>query len=128
MGRVPEHLADSPTHQWVWLKNDGTVVVGITDHARAEPGDLVYVDPPRAGSNAKSGEPFMTLELVKEKSDVHAPISGEVVEINEKVVQALERINQNPYDAWLVRIRPSDPGEHEQLVHGVDYRSSTGES
>jgi len=69
----------------------------------------------------------MTLELVKAKSDVHAPISGEVVEINEKVVQALERINQNPYDAWLIGIRPSDTGELEQLLHGVDYRSSTGE-
>lgn len=126
MSQVPEELKYSTTHQWARLEADGTVVVGITDHAQAELGDLVYVELPKVGTEIEAGKPFMLLESVKAASDVHAPVSGEVIEVNEEASVRPEWINEAPYEAWLVRVRPLDPAEWDGLMDAKAYRSLIG--
>jgi len=126
MSQVPEGLKYSTTHQWARLEADATVVVGVTDHAQAELGDLVYVELPKVGTQVKAGKPFMLLESVKAASDVHAPVSGEVIEVNDKAAARPEWINEAPYEAWLVRIRPLDPAEFDGLLDAQAYRSLIG--
>ncbi|BCX81964.1 glycine cleavage system H protein [Methylomarinovum caldicuralii] len=127
MSRIPEELRYSPTHQWARREADGTVTVGITDHAQAELGDIVYVELPKAGAQVKAGQPCMVIESVKAASDVHAPVSGEIVAVNEAVAEHPERLNEDPYSAWLFRVRPSDPAEWDRLLDAEAYRRLLGE-
>ncbi len=123
MSQMPEGLKYSPTHQWARLAGNGTVTMGITGQAQAELGDLVYVELPEVGIQVKAGQPFMMLESVKAASDVHAPLSGEIVEVNGEAAARPESINEAPYEAWLVRIRPDDPAALECLLDAKAYRS-----
>ncbi len=121
-GEIPEELRYSRTHEWVRQEEDGTVTVGITDHAQTQLGDLVYVELPEAGRVLEAGEACAVVESVKAASDVYAPVGGEVVEVNEELAEAPERINEDPYGAgWLLRLRPSDPAELEGLLDGAAY-------
>jgi len=121
-GEIPEELRYSRTHEWVRQEEDGTVTVGITDHAQALLGDLVYVELPEVGRELEAGEACAVVESVKAASDVYAPVGGEVVEVNEELADAPERINEDPYGAgWLLRLRPSDPAELEGLLDAAAY-------
>ncbi|WP_022948219.1 glycine cleavage system protein GcvH [Methylohalobius crimeensis] len=126
MSQVPPDLKYSSTHQWAKQETDGTVTVGITDHAQAELGDLVFVDLPEVGNAVQAGRPCMVVESVKSASDVHAPVSGEIVEINRAVADRPEQINEQPYEAWLLRIRPADSSELDALLDAEAYRSLIG--
>ncbi|MBN2702035.1 MAG: glycine cleavage system protein GcvH [Methylohalobius sp. ZOD2] len=126
MSQVPSDLKYSSTHQWAKKETDGTVTVGITDHAQAELGDLVFVDLPEVGNSVQAGRPCMVVESVKSASDVHAPVSGEIVEINRAVADRPERINEQPYEAWLLRIHPADPSELDALLDAEAYLSLIG--
>ncbi|BCX89538.1 glycine cleavage system H protein [Methylomarinovum tepidoasis] len=126
MSRIPEDLRYSPTHQWARREADGTITVGITDHAQAELGDIVYVELPKEGAQVKAGRPCMVIESVKAASDVHAPVSGEIVAVNEVVAEHPERLNEDPYTAWLFRLRPSDPAEWDGLLDADAYRRLIG--
>ena len=105
---VPKDRRYSDSHEWIRRESDGTVTVGITDHAQAALGDLVYVDLPSAGRSVAAGEACAVVESVKAASDVYAPLAGEVVESNEALTGSPEAVNEDAYAAWLFRLRPTD--------------------
>jgi glycine cleavage system H protein len=127
MSQIPDSLRYAASHEWVRVDNDlGTV--GITDHAQAELSDVVYVDLPKVGVRVKAGTVAAVVESVKAASDIYAPVSGEVVEINGELVAKPELINQDPYGAaWLFRVKISDATELDQLKDAAGYKASINE-
>lgn len=123
----PEDLKYTKEHEWV--KEDGdTVTIGITDYAQDSLGDVVYVELPEAESTITSGDTFGVVESVKAVSDLYAPVSGTVTEVNDAVVDSPESINDEPYgDAWLLKIELSDAGELDGLMTAEDYKAYTEE-
>ena len=118
---TPENLKYAGTHEWARLEADGEVTVGITFHAQEQLGDVVFVQPPAAGRKVKQGEACAVIESVKTASDIHAPVSGEVIAANSEVADKPERVNQDPYAAWLFRIRPDKPAELGALLDAAAY-------
>jgi glycine cleavage system H protein len=125
---VPDDLKYTATHQWVRMEADGTAWVGITFHAQEQLGDVVFVQHPAMGRKVKRGENCAVVESVKAASDIPAPISGEIVAINQEVADAPERLNQDPYGAWLFRIRPVNPLELGKLLDAAAYSRIVGEA
>ncbi|SFR61355.1 glycine cleavage system protein GcvH [Thiomicrospira sp. ALE5] len=124
MGQLPEHLKYCTTHEWVYLDEQGLAVVGITDFAQESLGDLVNADLPEVGETVSAGDDIMVLESVKTASDIHAPISGEIVAVNNALEDEPELVNDEPYDAgWLFKIKPDDIGELEDLFTAEDYQA-----
>jgi glycine cleavage system H protein len=123
----PTNFRYTKEHEWVRVEGD-VGVMGITDHAQKELGDIVYVDMPKAGSPVEKGKTLGSVESVKAVSDIYAPVSGEIIEINEALATAPEKINEDPHGAaWLVKIRLSNPAEIEQLLTADDYQKYLGE-
>lgn len=122
MSNVPANLKYSSDHEWVRVQDDGSVVIGITDHAQGALGDLVFVEAPEAGSVFASGDAFGVVESVKAASDVLSPFSGEVLEANSVLDDTPELVNTDPYgDGWLIRMQPSDPTELDGLMDAGAY-------
>jgi len=119
----PEELKYTEEHEWA-LQEDDLVVVGITDFAQDALGDVVFVELPEIGTMVEAGKPFGVVESVKAVSDIYAPVSGEVVEVNEELTDAPETINTSPYeDAWLVKIKINDPDELKDLMDADAYQA-----
>ena len=118
---APENLKYTATHQWVRVESDGTATVGITDYAQDQLGDVVFVQQPEVGRKVQRGEDCAVVESVKAASDIPAPLSGEIVEINPALNDAPEKVNQDPYGAWLFRIRPGDLSEQGGLLDAAAY-------
>jgi glycine cleavage system H protein len=119
---IPDNLLYTEEHEWVQVE-DGVATVGITDHAQSELGDIVFVELPEVGSQTKQMEPFGSIEAVKAVSDLYAPLSGEVVEVNPSLEESPEVINQDPYgEGWMIKIRLSDSSELDRLLSAEDYR------
>lgn len=119
----PKELRYTKEHEWVRAEGD-IGVVGITDHAQKELGDIVYVDLPKIGAKIDRGKTLGSVESVKAVSDVYAPVSGEVVEINEMLSAAPEKLNEDPHgDAWLVKLRMSNVREISELMPAEDYEA-----
>ena len=125
---VPDDLRYSKEHEWV--REDGDVgTIGITEFAQDQLGDIVYVELPEKGATLRQFSTLGVIESVKAASDIYAPVSGEVVERNLKVVEHPDLVNSSPYaDGWLLRVRLSDKGELGQLLSPVDYRTHIGAS
>ena len=119
--RVPAELKYTDTHEWLREESDGNFSVGITWHAQDRLGDLVYVESPPRGKAFRRGEECGVVESVKAASDLYAPISGEVVAANQELVSSPEKINQEPYDAWMFKLRPSDRAELQTLLDAASY-------
>jgi glycine cleavage system H protein len=118
---TPSDLKYHPEHDWARLDGD-TATLGITDYAQEQLGEVVFFDPPAVGTAIRKDESYAEVESVKAVSDVIAPLSGEIVEVNEALGDAPETINADPYGTgWLVRIRMSDPSEAEGLMDAADY-------
>ena len=119
-------FADS--HEWVRDNGDGTVTIGISEHAQEMLGDVVFVDLPDVEDEIEAGESFSLVESVKAASDIYAPISGEVVEINEELEDSPELINEEPYEGgWIVKVKMSDPSEIDNLKDAEEYLNSIEE-
>ena len=118
------------THEWADLENDGLVWVGISNHAQEALGDVMFFQAPKIGQQVKQGEAIAVIESVKAASDIHAPITGEIVALNEKVDATPELVNQNPYGVWLFKIKPSSEdalnSELGTLLSLEQYTSSSG--
>jgi glycine cleavage system H protein len=122
----PDNLRYTKEHEWVRV-DGGVGTVGITFHAQKELGDIVYVDLPKAGTLTELGKTIGSVESVKAVSDIYSPVSGEVVEVNELLADAPEKLNEDPHGAaWLVKIKLSAPGEVQQLLTAADYQSYVG--
>lgn len=118
---APKDLRFTKTHEWVKLDGD-LATLGITDFAQNELGDITFLELPEVGSSVTREEPFGVVESVKAASDIYAPVDGEVVERNEAAVEAPELVNSSPYgDAWLIKVRVSDPGQVETLMDPAAY-------
>ena len=118
---VPGNLRYTASHEWVRSEADGTVTIGVTDHAQAALGDLVFVELPDVGRHLKVGEACAVVESVKAASDVYAPIAGQVVAVNESLPGAPESLNADAYAAWLFRIRPADAGALAAMLDAAAY-------
>ena len=121
MSKIPADLKYTKSHEWVKLGADGVATVGITDHAQSALGDLVYVEAPKKGRQLKAGESCAVVESVKAASDVYSPLAGEVVEGNASLADAPEKINQDAYGAWLMRIKPANPKDVDGLMDAKAY-------
>jgi glycine cleavage system H protein len=121
---IPDSLKYTATHQWVRLEGDGMATVGITDHAQEQLGDVVFVQHPEVGRTVKRGENCAVVESVKAASDIPAPLSGEIIEVNAAAAAAPEKLNQEPYAAWLFRVRIGHPSELGALLDAEAYRKA----
>jgi glycine cleavage system H protein len=120
----PEDLKYHPEHDWVRIEGD-TATFGITWYAQDQLGEVVFFDPPDVGSTVSKDAPYAEVESVKAVSDVVAPLSGEVVEINGELAESPEKVNEDPYGAgWLVKVRLSEPAEADSLLDASDYSAS----
>lgn len=123
MSNVPPDLQYTKTHEWVRRLPDGTVEIGITDHAQHALGDLVFVEVPEAGRTLKVGEPVAVVESVKAASDVYSPVAGEVTEGNPGLAAEPEAVNSDPYGkGWLLRLRPAAGGATAALMSAAEYQ------
>lgn len=123
MSNIPAELRYTQSHEWIRDNGDGTWTVGITDHAQAALGDLVFVEAAEAGRTVDSDEACCVVESVKAASDVYSPVAGEIIEANEMLSDSPELVNSDPYEeGWLFRLRPSDEDEMENLMDADAYR------
>ncbi len=123
MSNIPGDLKYTDSHEWVRRESDGTLTVGITDHAQEALGDLVYVELPEVGRHCAARKPIIVVESVKAASDVHAPVAGTITAVNEELTIAPETLNTDAYAAWLIKMRPDNPGDLDQLLTGPSYQS-----
>ena len=122
MNELPGELAYAPTHEWARLDDDGRVVVGISDYAQEQLGDVVYVELPELGQDVAAAEESAVVESVKAASDIYAPVSGTVVALNDALSDAPELVNEDPYGrGWFFAIEPSDPSQLEDLLDASAY-------
>lgn len=123
---IPENLRYTKDHEWLRPEGD-TAVVGITEFAQNELGDIVFIEVETIGENLDKEETFGTIEAVKTVSDMFMPVAGEIVEFNEALADNPEKVNKDPYgDGWIVRIRFSDPSQVEELLDAASYREIVG--
>jgi len=120
----PEELKYTPQHQWVRVEGDGSATIGITDFAQEELGEIVYVDHPAVGDSIEKDASFGEVESNKTSSDVYAPCSGQILEVNSVLDEDPGRLNSDPYgDGWMIKIRPLEPGQFQGLLSSSGYRT-----
>ncbi|EKM95289.1 MAG: glycine cleavage system protein GcvH [Pseudomonas sp.] len=124
MSEIPSDLRYAASHEWARLEADGSVTVGISDHAQQALGDVVYVELPEVGGQLAAGQEAGVVESVKAASDIYAPVSGEVIAINEALADSPEQVNSDPYGSWFFRLRPSDKAELDKLLDAAAYQAS----
>ena len=125
---IPANLKYTMSHEWVRSEADGTLSVGISDHAQAALGDLVYVELPALGRKLAAAESCAVVESVKAASDIYAPVAGEVVAVNTEVTNAPEQVNKDPYAAWFFRIKPADASSANRLLDAKAYIAVIGDT
>ena len=125
---VPSNLRYTDAHEWVRAETDGTVTIGITDHAQAALGDLVYLELPAVGRVVAAGEACAIVESVKAASDVYAPIAGEVLAVNAPLTDTPEQVNQDAYAAWFFKLKPADSGAYAALLAPKAYEAVIGDA
>ncbi|MBV4468542.1 glycine cleavage system protein GcvH [Pseudomonas siliginis] len=127
MSDIPAELRFAESHEWARLETDGTVTVGISDHAQEALGDVVFVELTEVGKVFAAGDQSGVVESVKAASDIYAPVSGEVIAINEDLGGSPELLNSDPYGAWIFKLKPSDKAELDKLLDAGAYKAAIGE-
>ncbi|MEU2425053.1 glycine cleavage system protein GcvH [Streptomyces sp. NPDC007851] len=122
MSRVPADLRYTDDHEWIRTEPDGSLTVGITDHAQHTLGDIVFFELPKVGTKVEAGRPVGTVESVKAASELYTPVTGEIVEINADVSDEPEAVNSDPYDTWLFRIKPKNGSSSNGLLDAKAYQ------
>jgi glycine cleavage system H protein len=121
MSQVPADLKYTDEHEWIRTEADGTLTIGITDHAQSTLGDIVFLELPQVGKSVKAGDAIGVVESVKAASDIYSPVSGEVVAINEDAVDTPESVNEDAYDAWLFKIKLAPDATTDSLLDAAAY-------
>nr|VFK31962.1 MAG: glycine cleavage system H protein [Candidatus Kentron sp. MB]VFK32417.1 MAG: glycine cleavage system H protein [Candidatus Kentron sp. MB]VFK76194.1 MAG: glycine cleavage system H protein [Candidatus Kentron sp. MB] len=122
MTNVPEQLRYAKTHEWIKEEDDGSITIGITDHAQELLGDIVYVEAPSIGLIVEAEEDIAVVESVKAASDIYSPVAGEVIEVNQALAETPELLNTDPYQkGWILRLRPSAPIPEDALLSAFAY-------
>lgn len=125
MSNIPADLKYVASHEWLKLEDDGIITVGITDHAQDLLGDVVFVELPEVGREVSADEEIAVVESVKAASDVYSPIAGEIVEINDELVDSPELANEDPYGkAWFFKIKPANVADYDDLLSAEEYQSA----
>ncbi|MFI8226450.1 glycine cleavage system protein GcvH [Pseudomonas neuropathica] len=127
MSNIPAELRFAESHEWARLEADGTVTVGISDHAQEALGDVVFVELTEVGKVFAAEDQAGVVESVKAASDIYSPISGEVIAINEELGGSPELLNSDPYGAWIFKLKPSDKAELDKLLDAGAYKAAIGE-
>ena len=122
--KLPKELRYTQSHEWVRRESDGTVSVGITDHAQEQLGDIVFVEAPQVGRKVAAGESVGVVESVKAASDIYAPVAGEVVAANADLSASPEKVNEDAFGAWMYRIKPANAADVEKLLDAAAYEKS----
>jgi glycine cleavage system H protein len=126
MSNIPAELRYAKSHEWLKAGPDGTALVGITDYAQGSLGDITFAQLPKVGATLKAGEAFGVVESVKAASDVYAPVSGTVLEVNKALDANPEKLNQSPYsDGWMMKLKLANPAETASLLTAADYGKLT---
>ncbi|HET7033071.1 MAG TPA: glycine cleavage system protein GcvH [Casimicrobiaceae bacterium] len=125
---IPANLKYTASHEWVRSEGDGTVTIGITDHAQAALGDLVYLELPEVGRKVAAAEACAVVESVKAASDIYAPVAGEITAVNKAVSETPEQVNKDAYGAWLFKLRPVDVSAVANLLDARAYEASIGDA
>lgn len=120
---LPENLKYTASHEWIKTESDGTISVGITHHAQELLGDMVFVEPPKVGHKLKAREECAVVESVKAAADIYAPVSGVVTAVNSKMDDTPEAINEDPYAAWIFRMKPDNPADVSALMDDKAYQA-----
>jgi glycine cleavage system H protein len=123
---IPADLKYTESHEWIRTEDDGTLTVGITDHAQEALGDIVFLELPEAGKEVAAGDAVAVIESVKAASDIYAPVAGEIVESNDALTSAPDQINGAPYESWLFRIKPLDVSAVDNLMDADAYGKTIG--
>lgn len=128
MSNIPNDLKYVSSHEWIRVEDDGSVTIGITDHAQELLGDVVYVELPEVDSDVAVEDEIAVVESVKAASDIYAPISGTITEVNEELEDAPELINSSPYDdGWMFKMQPSEESEIDGLMDAESYQNEIDE-
>ncbi len=123
---TPNDLRYTASHEWVRIEADGTLTIGITDHAQEALGDVVFLELPEAGRSVAKEEAIAVIESVKAASDIYAPVAGEILEANQAAIDAPESVNTDAYAAWLFKIKPANPADVEGLLDAAGYEATIG--
>ena len=126
--KLPADLRYTESHEWIRTETDGTLTVGITDHAQEALGDLVFIELPDIGRSAKAGEAIAVVESVKAASDIYAPVAGQVVAVNAEIVDAPEKVNADAYANWFYRLKPVNAADVGKLLDAAAYAKLAGEA
>ncbi|MBF8657829.1 glycine cleavage system protein GcvH [Pseudomonas putida] len=127
MSNIPAELRFAQSHEWARLEADGTVTVGISDHAQEALGDVVFVELAEVGKVFAAGDAAGVVESVKAASDIYAPVGGEVIAVNEALADSPEQLNEQPYDAWIFKLKPSSQADLDKLLDAAGYEAFIGE-
>ncbi|CAI2800004.1 MULTISPECIES: glycine cleavage system protein GcvH [Pseudomonas] len=127
MSDIPADLRFAESHEWARLEADGTVTVGISDHAQEALGDVVFVELAEVGAQFDAAGQAGVVESVKAASDIYAPIAGEVIAVNEELSGSPELLNSDPYGAWIFKLKPGNPADLEKLLDAAGYKAAIGE-
>ena len=127
MSDIPAELRFAESHEWSRVEADGTITVGISDHAQEALGDVVFVELTEVGKVFAAGDAAGVVESVKAASDIYAPVSGEVIAVNDELSDSPELLNSEPYSAWIFKLKPSDTTELDKLLDAAGYKSAIGE-
>ena len=122
--KLPPQLRYTETHEWVRREADGTLSVGITDHAQEQLGDIVFVETPQPGRKVAAGEAIGVVESVKAASDIYAPVAGEIVAANGELSTAPEKVNEDAFAAWMFRMKPANPTDVDKLLDAAAYEKA----
>ncbi|MBA1258333.1 MULTISPECIES: glycine cleavage system protein GcvH [Pseudomonas] len=125
MSQIPADLRYAASHEWARLEADGSVTVGISDHAQEALGDVVFIELPDVGKTLAAGDQAGVVESVKAASDIYAPVGGEVIAVNEALADAPEQVNGEPYGAWFFKLKPQDAAELDKLLDADGYRAAS---
>ena len=125
---IPSNYLFTPSHEWILDNGDGSITLGISDHAQELLGDVVFVELPEVGREVEAGEEFSLVESVKAASDIYSPVTGEVLAVNEDLEDAPETLNEEPYEGgWIVKIKLADKSELEKLLNAEAYEATIAE-
>ncbi|MCU1755602.1 MULTISPECIES: glycine cleavage system protein GcvH [Pseudomonas] len=127
MSNIPADLRFAESHEWARLEADGSITVGISDHAQEALGDVVFVELPEVGTVFAAGDTAGVVESVKAASDIYSPVSGEVIAVNDGLADAPERLNDDSYANWIFKLKPANTAELEKLLDAAGYKAAIGE-
>ncbi|MGW2742889.1 glycine cleavage system protein GcvH [Streptomyces sp. NPDC001450] len=127
MSNIPAELRYADTHEWARKEADGTITVGISDHAQKALGDVVFVELVDVGKVFEAGEAAGVVESVKAATEIYTPVGGEVIAVNEELSDSPELINEDPYDSWIFKLKPSDRSAFDHLLDAAGYKTAIGE-